>query len=215
LAQEKIPPVDKLMAANCLVRHGRFEPFLVAHNSDVAGFVEPLRELDFSGADWLFAHVIGTGGAAAAVTHALHDLGVTVFNYGRTSEQAEALRRRLGEKDMDFALDWADLAAGGSLGNETEESVIELIVNATPMGMNGFPPLELSFANWSHHTIVYDLVYEPLETPLLAAARQRGLRTINGLEMLIGQAAAAFELFFEAAAPREHDAELRELLTRC
>ncbi len=62
-------------------------------------------------------------------------------------------------------------------------------------------------------TIVYDIVYAPLETPLLAAARARGLRTIDGLAMLIGQAAAAFELFFGHAAPREHDAELRAVLT--
>ena len=72
LALEMSPPADKLAAANCLVRHGRFEPFLVAHNSDVAGFLEPLSDLDFSGTDWLFAHVVGTGGAAAAATYALH-----------------------------------------------------------------------------------------------------------------------------------------------
>ena len=58
-----------------------------------------------------------------------------------------------------------------------------------------------------------DIVYAPLETPLLAAARARGLRTVDGLAMLIGQAAPAFELFFGAAPPREHDDELRELLT--
>ena len=61
--------------------------------------------------------------------------------------------------------------------------------------------------------LVYDIVYAPLVTPLLAAAQKRGLATVDGLEMLVGQAAVAFELFFGSAAPREHDAELRALLT--
>jgi shikimate dehydrogenase len=60
--------------------------------------------------------------------------------------------------------------------------------------------------------VVYDIVYSPLETPLLAAARGRELDTVDGLEMLIGQAALAFELFFGAVPPRERDAELRALL---
>jgi shikimate dehydrogenase len=59
---------------------------------------------------------------------------------------------------------------------------------------------------------VYDIVYAPLDTPLLLAARERGLATIDGLEMLIGQAALAFDIFFDAEAPREYDAELRALL---
>ena len=62
--------------------------------------------------------------------------------------------------------------------------------------------------------VVYDLVYAPLETPLLREARARGLSTLDGLQMLVGQAALAFEMFFMEKPPREHDAELRELLTR-
>jgi shikimate dehydrogenase len=62
-------------------------------------------------------------------------------------------------------------------------------------------------------SVVYDIVTHPLDTPLLQAARAADLRTIDGLAMLIGQAAAAFEKFFGVAAPREHDAELRALLT--
>mgnify|MGYP003941433377 CR=1 FL=1 len=62
------------------------------------------------------------------------------------------------------------------------------------------------------HALVYDLVYAPLETPLLAAARDRELDTVDGLEMLIGQAALAFELLFGAVPPRERDDELRALL---
>ena len=80
--------------------------------------------------------------------------------------------------------------------------------------MAGFPALPLDLALMAPEALVYDLVYDPLETPLLRAARERGLRVIDGLAMLVAQAAEAFELFFAARAPREHDAELRELLTR-
>ena len=68
--------------------------------------------------------------------------------------------------------------------------------------------------SWAGDAVVYDIVYSPLETSLLAAARARGLETIDGLEMLIGQAALAFEKFFGVASLREHDGELRALLTR-
>ncbi len=90
-----------------------------------------------------------------------------------------------------------------------------MLINACPLGMVGQP----GFANdvlasvGQSKAVVFDMVYAPLETPLLRAARERGLRTVDGLTMLIGQAAAAFELFFGAAAPREHDVELRALLT--
>jgi shikimate dehydrogenase len=92
--------------------------------------------------------------------------------------------------------------------------VLDLLVNATPLGMEGFPGLEANLADRPPGSLVYDLVYHPLETPLLRRARELGLATIDGLAMLIGQAAVAFEAFFTETAPREHDAELRALLTR-
>jgi shikimate dehydrogenase len=87
-----------------------------------------------------------------------------------------------------------------------------LVVNATSLGMTGQPPLTLDLSALPHNAVVYDIVYAPLETEMLAAARARGLATIDGLEMLIGQAAVAFELFFGAAPPRERDGELRAML---
>ena len=89
-----------------------------------------------------------------------------------------------------------------------------VIVNTTSLGMVGQLPLALDFGLIHPDSIAYDIVYQPLETDFLRDARVHGLRTIDGLSMLIGQAAAAFELFFGAPAPREHDAELRTLLTR-
>jgi len=101
-----------------------------------------------------------------------------------------------------IAFDWGDT-----------EGRLDIVVNATSLGMKGNPPLAIDFSHVPPHAIIYDIVYAPLETPLLAEARRRGLRTIDGLEMLVGQAAVAFALFFGQPAPRQHDAELRALLT--
>lgn len=87
-------------------------------------------------------------------------------------------------------------------------------MNASALGMTGQPPLDLDLSSLPEDAIVYDLVYAPLQTRLLQAAEDRGLETVDGLEMLIGQAALAFELFFDAEPPRERDDDLRDLLTR-
>jgi shikimate dehydrogenase len=89
-----------------------------------------------------------------------------------------------------------------------------LLVNASALGMRGHPSFPLALDPLPGHAVVIDIVTDPLDTDLLAAARARGLRTLDGLVMLIGQAAMAFTLFFEHKAPRAHDAKLRELLTR-
>jgi len=80
--------------------------------------------------------------------------------------------------------------------------------------MTGFPPFPLGLDTLESDAIVYDLVYEPRETALLRAAKAGGFRILDGLSMLIPQAAVSFARFFGTMAPREHDAELRELLTR-
>jgi shikimate dehydrogenase len=90
---------------------------------------------------------------------------------------------------------------------------VDLLVNASAIG-GAAADFDFDLRWLPSTAIVYDIVYAPLETPLLAAARKRGLRTIDGLAMLIGQAAASFVHFFEGEPPRRHDGELRELLTR-
>ena len=92
--------------------------------------------------------------------------------------------------------------------------LFDLVVNASPLGMAGRPPLALDLSHIPPGSVVYDIVTHPLDTPLLLAARAAGFATVDGLAMLIGQAAAAFELLFGQAAPRQFDAELREVLTR-
>jgi shikimate dehydrogenase len=87
-----------------------------------------------------------------------------------------------------------------------------LLVNASPLGMVGQDPLEIDLAPLPEHALVYDLVYAPIETALLKAARARGLEAVDGLEMLVGQAAIAFELFFGSAPPQDGEDELRARL---
>jgi shikimate dehydrogenase len=91
---------------------------------------------------------------------------------------------------------------------------IGLLFNATTLGMTGQPALTLDLSPLPPDAVVFDAVYAPLETGLLRAAQARGLAAIDGLAMLIGQAAEAFGLFYGAAAPRQHDDDLRALLTR-
>ena len=90
-----------------------------------------------------------------------------------------------------------------------------LLVNTTSQGMAGQGALDMPLDRAAAGLAVTDIVYAPLETPLLRSARARNLATIDGLAMLIGQAALAFEIFFDAIPPREDgDAELRALLTQ-
>jgi shikimate dehydrogenase len=170
---------------------------LVATNTDAAGFLSPIADLDLAGRP---VAVVGAGGAARAVLFALSRAGVgrvTLLN--RTPLKGAALLARFGLK-------------GDALPLTARLPAAALLVNASVLGMTGQPPLDLDLAPLAEDAIVYDIVYAPLVTPLLAAAQARGLETVDGLEMLVGQAALAFELFFGAAPPREHDGELRARL---
>lgn len=184
-------------AANTVFR--REDGEAIVTNTDAAGFYAPLAGVDLAGRA---VAVVGAGGAARAVLFALARMEVgpvTLLN--RTPLKGAALLAAFGLKGQALPLAAALPPAA-------------LLVNASSLGMTGQPPLALDLAPLPAEAIVYDLVYAPLETPLLAAAHACGLETIDGLEMLVGQAAAAFELFFGAPAPREHDDELRELLLR-
>ena len=170
---------------------------LVSTNTDAAGFAAPLKACDLAGKS---VTVIGAGGAGRAVLYALAGIGVgpvTLFN--RNVDKGAALLSSFGMKGQ--ALPIGEAVPPGAL-----------VVNATSLGMTGQPPLTLDLSALPPDALVYDIVYAPLETGLLAAARARGLATIDGLEMLIGQAAVAFALFFGAEPPRERDADLREIL---
>lgn len=182
-------------AANTLFRGE--DGTVIATNTDAAGFYGPLAEVDLAGKPVV---VIGAGGAARAVLFALSrlDVGlVTILN--RNVLKASALLAALGLK-------------GKALPLGSKIPPAALLVNTSSLGMAGQDALEIDLSPLPNDAIVYDIVYAPLVTDLLAQAEDRGLATIDGLEMLVGQAATAFELFFGAEAPREHDEELRERL---
>lgn len=186
---------DGIGAMNTIVR--RKDGSLFGTNTDAAGFYAPLAEVDLDGAPVV---VVGAGGAARAVLFALARAGVgevTILN--RSPLKAMGLLATFGLKGNVAALD-APLPPAA------------LLVNASSLGMTGQPVLDLDLSPLPDAAIVYDLVYAPLETDLLRSADARGLATIDGLDMLIGQAAMAFELFFGAPPPDGRDEELRALL---
>ncbi|WP_019515335.1 shikimate dehydrogenase family protein [Sphingomonas sp. Mn802worker] len=170
---------------------------LAATNTDAAGFLSPIADLDLAGKPVV---VVGAGGAARAILFALSKVGVgpvTLLN--RTPLKGAALLSTFGLK-------------GQALPLTARLPPAALLVNASTLGMTGQPPLELDLLSLPADAIVYDIVYAPIETELLTRAHERGLDTIDGLDMLIGQAALAFELLFGQPAPRDHDEELRERL---
>lgn len=161
---------------------------LHGENTDGFGFLAHLRDtVDGWRAEGRVAVVLGAGGAARAIAAALDDDGarnVRVLN--RTRARAEALAESLGGTIE--ALPWeerSDVLADA-----------DLLVNTTTLGMAGQPVLELNLSALPAAAVVYDIVYVPLETPLLKAARARGNPTVDGLGMLLHQARPGFEAWF-------------------
>jgi shikimate dehydrogenase len=157
-------------------------------NTDVEGFVE---NLDTATPRWDAgldsAIVLGAGGAARAIVFALLDRGIgRVHVVNRSFERAESLRARFGDKVHPAR--WEELT--GLLGGS------HLLVNTTSLGMTGQPDLEVNVDRLPESAVVVDIVYVPLETSLLAAAKKRGLRTADGLGMLLHQAVRGFSLWF-------------------
>ena len=189
-AVDELSPTARLLGAvNCVARHG---DRLVGHSTDGGGFVDALADE----AGWTPAGarcaVLGAGGAARAVSLALAEAGaaeVAVLN--RTPRNAAAAAALAGDRGR--------VAEAGEIGG------FDLVVNATPLGMSGHsgPPTPLDPALLQPGQLLADLIYEPAETALLAAARERGLRAFNGVRMLVHQAARAFELWTGTEAPVE------------
>jgi shikimate dehydrogenase len=170
-------------------------------NTDVEGF---LANLDSATPGWdrglESAVVLGAGGGARAAVFALLTRDVRrVYVINRTIERAEELRKQFGARIFPAA--WEEIT--GLLGGAG------LLVNTTTLGMIGQAPLEVNL-RCPASLVVADLVYAPLVTPLLAAARERGLRTADGLGMLLHQAVRGFELWFGIRP--EVTAELRALV---
>ncbi|WP_339688523.1 shikimate dehydrogenase [uncultured Parasphingorhabdus sp.] len=186
---------EKIGAMNTIVRQE--DGSLIGTNTDAAGFMAPIADTDWSGKH---AVVIGAGGAARAVLFALKQVGIGEITFlARSGLKATGLLMQASVK-------------GSVLPMDARLPEADLLINASPLGMTGKAPLEVDLDPLPADALVYDLVYAPLETGLLRAAKKRDLAVVDGLDMLIGQAALAFELFFGATPPMEDDAELRKLL---
>ncbi|HEX9806035.1 MAG TPA: shikimate dehydrogenase [Alteraurantiacibacter sp.] len=207
------PAAERIGAVNTIVRESGGS--LAGFNTDAPGFLEPLRAELARKHLFRMARVLGTGGAARAIVAALAEEGFTLVLAGRNPAKAQELLDRLVPGGEQHAIDLAHFADETDFPFDDREGCLDLLVNASPLGMAGQLPLAYDFSHTPPGTIVYDIVTHPAETPLLAEARRRGFRTVDGLSMLMGQAAAAFEKFFGALPPREDgDAGLRAILTQ-
>ncbi len=166
---------------------------LIGDNTDSYGF---LANLDQRAPKWAqqtdHAIILGAGGAARAVIYALIERGfqeITILN--RTVSKARDLADYFGKTQQTSVLKGMALRDFASLAGSTD-----FLVNASTIGLNGSSFEDLNLATLPPHCIVHDIVYTPLQTPLLAHAENRGLQTVDGLGMLLHQAAPGFEKWF-------------------
>jgi shikimate dehydrogenase len=171
---------------------------IVGSNTDGTGFIANLRAHGVDPAAGP-ALILGAGGAARAIGAALQDAGATITFCNRTAERAAALA--------------ADFAPAGSLPWAQREATLKdfaLLVNTTALGMRHQPALQMSLDAAAPTLVVSDIVYVPLETILLRDAAARGLKTVEGLGMLLHQAVPGFEAWFGVRP--EVDAELYRIV---
>ncbi len=171
------------------------EGYLKGYNTDVQGFLDPIRnrKIDCKGVDVL---VVGAGGAARAIVagfaqEKIHK--ITIAN--RTSQNAETLVKFA--KQLGVESDNVDIAKAGEIA-----SSYKFIVNATSVGLKGIG-LPMSTKNITRDSIVYDIVYMPVETPFIQEAKEQRATIIYGWEMLIAQAMKSFEIWTGVKAPYE------------
>ena len=177
----------KIGAISCVVV--RDDGSLFGTNNDWLGFVGNLKQHH---PDWRAdagpIAVIGAGGGGRAVCYALLQLGATEIRLvNRTRKKAEAIAAEFGGPIQ--VLPWEDR-------HDALEGAA-MAVNVTSQGMNGEPALDLRLDNLSTSALAADIIYTPLETPFLAAARERGNATLNGLGMLLHQGPPAWKLWFD------------------
>lgn len=168
---------------------------VVGDNTDVEGFRRALQHfLGAASPEGQKVLLLGAGGAARAALVALLDDGVEeVCIFNRSAERARSAARRIGgarARVLDGPRDWHD-------------GDFDLVVNATSLGLSNEDPLPIDLERLSRAGAVMDLVYGPKPTPFLRAAEALGIRATDGKEMLVQQAAAAFELWWDRSAPVE------------
>jgi len=168
---------------------------LYGYNTDVEGVVRPLeKRLKLPGAR---VAVIGAGGAARAAVFGLIDRGAEVLVVNRTHESAISLAKEAGASAMKH--------------DQLAKHRVDVLINSTPCGMAGSAQSHPISENELNADLVFDMVYNPLETPLLKLAKSRGIPVISGLEMFVQQGARQFEIWTGRAAP---EAEMMRVVQR-
>ncbi len=182
---EKTDPLSaKIGACNTVLRQ---DGKLYGFNTDVAGITGPIeKRMSLRGAKAL---VLGAGGAARAAVFGMRDKGADVFILNRTAETAQKLAKQSGSKAIKK--------------DALTKTTFDIIVNATSVGMTGVKGAPILDAGDLNTKLVFDLVYNPLETPLLRLARQQSIPIITGIEMFVQQGARQFEIFTGKPAPEE------------
>jgi 3-dehydroquinate dehydratase/shikimate dehydrogenase len=183
---EKTDPLStKIGACNTVLRAQ--DGKLYGFNTDVAGIVGPLeKRLSLRGAKVL---VLGAGGAARAAVFGVRDKGAEVFILNRTPETAQKLARQSGSKTIKK--------------EALAKTTFDVIINATPLGMAGQKGTQMLESKDLNAKLVFDLVYNPIETPLIRMARQQSIPIITGVEMFVQQGARQFEIWTGKPAPEE------------
>ncbi len=192
LKQEIIPHLEntdpltaQIGACNTVLRAQ--DGKLYGFNTDVAGILTPLqRRMTIKDAKVL---VLGAGGAARAAVFALRDKGAEVFILNRTPETAQKLAKQAGAKTIKK--------------EAVSKTAFDVVLNATPVGMAGNKAPQMLEEKDLNAKLVFDLVYNPIETPLLAMARAKGIPVIAGVEMFVQQGARQFEIWTGKPAPEE------------
>ncbi len=185
IAHEREPSAEAVRAANTLwLEGGR----LHAANTDTYGYMAALTAAvpDWAGRDAPVA-VLGAGGAARAIVYGFLEAGVGEIRlFNRSRERAEALAAAFGRRVRVF--DWSQ--------REDKSRLALVLVNTTSLGLKHTGDVGIDFAGFHAATIVSDIVYAPLETAFLQRARIHGLRTVDGLGMLLHQAVPGFQRWF-------------------
>lgn len=211
------PLAVKAGAVNTIVRPGAggrdgFNTDAMAIADSLSGLARPAHPEHIA----TYVQIIGAGGAARAAVIGAVEAGYIDFEFfNRSIEGAKAMARWLSLSPDGYARPLAALAPIRNADDgPNDQHVSHIVVNATSLGMLGNPEVPIPLAHYYPDTIVIDLAYGNGSTRLVRDSRALGLRTFDGLDVLTAQAAHAFRFFFGADAPREHDAELRELLMR-
>jgi shikimate dehydrogenase len=196
LAEESTDRAVAAGAANLLLmREGK----LFAANTDVGAIATLVERERKAGRQFASVTLFGTGGAARAALVALKLVGLDLV--------------RIQARDMGAATKLA-VEFGLALAPRqlTDPVDSDALINATPLGMDGYACLNCDLALMPETGVVFDMVSAPAETPLIAAARERRLAVVTGLDMLVEQAATSFKLMFGVDPPRDRDAELWQKL---